>query len=273
MCNLTFVSYYCAMTPLQSLILGIIQGLTEFLPVSSSGHLALAEHLFGLRIPPAQLQSFDVVLHAGSLLALFFWYFGVWRDLGVGVLRREPTQLRLLGYIVIATVPGAVAGLFLEDWLAEVFRGQWALGITFAITGAVLLLADFLSRFDAKTEMTSRRAFFIGLAQMCALPAAISRSGMTIAMGQMLGFSRKQALDFSFLIAFPIIAGAVGVTTLKVFLGEVTLPAWQVWLPGFLASLVCSVLAVMWLRRFVRHFALSWFVPYIFLVAVVSVMF
>lgn len=202
------------MSALQALVLGLVQGLGEFLPISSSGHLIVVPWLCGW---PGQSLAFDVALHLGTLGAVLYAFWrDWWRLLGAGLrgaLAGRPfgtPEGRLLGLIVLATVPGAVAGKLLDEWAETTFRSPLLVACSMAVMGVVLLLADNRARpaGAAALDVSLRDALLIGLAQSLALVPGVSRSGATISAGLILGYRREEAARFSFLLATPITAGA-----------------------------------------------------------------
>jgi undecaprenyl-diphosphatase len=197
----------------QALVLGILQGLGEFLPISSSGHLIVAPWLLGW---PVQSLSFDVALHVGTLAAVLYAFLGdwktilgrAWHGLREGNPLAEPEGMLLL-QLALASIPAAVAGLLLEDWAETVFRSPGLVATDMALLGVILYFAD--RRADRAGEprpVTLRDAMLIGCAQALALVPGVSRSGATITMGLFLGYRRQEAARFSFLLATPITIGA-----------------------------------------------------------------
>lgn len=186
-----------------SIIIAIIQGLTEWLPVSSSGHLVLTEKFLSYQGG----LIFDVALHFGTLMAVFV-YFGadivdIIRDLLTGKFNSENGKLGI--YVIIATIPAALAGFFLKSIFEQVFTSLIITAFGFAITGVFLLIASTPRK---KTNINTKKSLTIGLAQVFALFPGISRSGSTIGAGYLLGLEEKQAIKFSFLLSIPIIFGA-----------------------------------------------------------------
>ncbi len=252
------------MTIIHALILGILQGLTEFLPISSSGHLVVAEHLFNFSMPVSELQGFDVLLHGGSLIALLICYASQWKRIILSPFSRDKEARYLLMILIIASIPAALAGIFLNGWIANSFRSPNTVALAFALTGIVLILADRLSPGTEKLSLRPLRALLVGVGQACALVPGISRSGLTISAARAMGLSKKSAVDFAFLLAAPIIAGAVLVTLKDLTNGSVIFPSTNIVITGVLASFGSSVLAVMFLRRFVVSHQLGWFALYLF---------
>lgn len=248
------------MTTLQALLLGLLQGITELLPVSSSGHLVLAELWLGLSVP-AELKSFDILLHLGSLLALIVCYPVFWWKMLRAPFTGDKTYGRLLLALLLATVPAAIIGVAFEDFFAQTMRSTPYLGAGFLFTALVLVLADFFPERPSSAVRWTH-AVFIGIAQALALPPSVSRSGTTIAAARALGWSREQAVDFSFLLAVPIIGGATLVTALHVTRGA-PLPPLPSVIIGMLASFGASVFAILFLRVLVQRLGLKWFALYL----------
>jgi len=201
------------MTPLQAIALGIIQGLSEFLPISSSAHLTLAPWLFGWEDPGL---AFDVALHFGTLLAVL-WYFRMeWLGLiraAYGIVttgRVETPEKRRVVYLIIATIPGAIGGLLLQSKAESAFRSPQLIAIALIVLGILLWVID--RRVDQGRilgEMRWADSLLIGLSQVIALIPGVSRSGSTITTARGLRFDRESAAEFSFLMSMPIIAAAV----------------------------------------------------------------
>src|SRR5215469_645703 len=230
----------------QAFVLGMIQGLTEFLPVSSSAHLVIFPWLFRWDDPGL---AFDVALHLGTLLALIIYYWRTWLQLALSIANGERAQRRLLFLLIVASIPGALIGLALEKQAESTFRSPVLIGFTLAIMGIVLWLADLLARSDREMgEITIRDAVLIGLSQALAIIPGVSRSGATITMARALGLKRDDAANFSFLMATIIIAGAGLLEARK--LAKTGIHGPLVW--GFLASAAFGIAAIALLIRYVR---------------------
>jgi undecaprenyl-diphosphatase len=196
----------------QAVVLGITQGLTEFLPVSSSGHLVIVQSL--LAIPQGVTLPFDILLHWGTLLAVVLYFRQDLRHLLQGVFRREPASLRLFAALALGTVPAVLLGLLFKDFFERAFAEPLWIGGALLINGVILLAVN---RFAGKGDLIGVRmpdALWIGLGQAAAIFPGISRSGSTIAAGLLRGLSREAAARFSFLLAIPVILGA-GLLELK----------------------------------------------------------
>jgi len=178
---------------LQALALAIIQGITEWLPISSSGHLALIQHLFGISPP----LFFDIALHFGTLLSVVVYF---WKDI-LGLAR----QLNTVILLIIATLPTAIIGLLMKDFFASFYSNLIMVGIALLISGSLL----FLTRYAKPgRSLNPKLAFIIGIIQGCAVAPGISRSGSTISAGMLLGLDKNDAARFSFILSIPAILGA-----------------------------------------------------------------
>lgn len=243
------------MTIFQAIVLGLIQGLTEFLPISSSAHLSLAPLLLGWQDPGL---AFDVALHFGTLIAVLWYFRDQWLALikaagQIASSRRVDTvEKRRLIYLIVATIPGAIGGLLLEKKAETVFRAPALTAIALIIMGVILWAVDKAA--SKERELDSMRwtdALLIGLAQVIALVPGVSRSGSTITAGRGLKFDRQSAAVFSFLMSMPIIAAAVVLKGREVLQhGGVTAEV----IAGVVTAAVSSWFAIAILLRYVsRH--------------------
>jgi len=233
-------------TELQALILGAVQGLTEFLPVSSSAHLVLLPWLFGWEDPGL---AFDVALHLGTLLALLIYYWREWLAMAFSVVRPDPPSRRLLILLIVASIPGAVIGLLFEKQAETIFRSPLLIACTLALMGVVLWAADVMGRETKKMDnLTFSDAILVGLSQALAIIPGVSRSGSTITTGRILGVARQDAANFSFLMATPIIAGAGLHEAPKILHAGINAAV----ISGFASSAIFGLMAIAALVRFVR---------------------
>jgi undecaprenyl-diphosphatase len=261
-------------------ILGIVQGLTEFLPISSSAHLILVPILLGWHDPFIDSAAFDVMLHLGTLVALlaYFWrdligLLGAWlasiRDRRIG----DDPQRRLAWLLVVSVIPAAILGAAFESFFDEAFREHWQWIGLFVIAGAALLWLAERQGSQARNldGMSLRDAVTIGVAQAIALFPGISRSGVTIATGLFLGLTRESAARFSFLMAVPVIAGAgvwKGRTLLGAGLGGAQIDQLVV---GVVMAALFGFLAIAFLLRFLRTNPTTVFIVYRLALAAVIV--
>ena len=270
-------------TAFQALVLGIVQGLTEFLPISSSGHLILVPYLLGWTDPFIKSLAFSVMLHMGTLAALLAYFWRDWARLvpaGVAALGERSfagDPDRRLAWLIAATLPPAVLfGVLLSDFFAEQVRRPLLVALMLVIGAAILWLADRLGRkTDGIDRLGFPGAFGIGCAQALALVPGISRSGISISAGLGLGLSREEATRFSFLMATPVVAGAGRFELRKLLTGDVAgdVDAAAVAV-GFAAAAVSGLAAIHVLLRFVRTHSMAAFVVYrLLLAALVLVVF
>lgn len=258
----------------QSAILGTVQGLTEFLPISSSAHLKLVPWFLGWRAPDKEL-AFDVALHLGTLIALlayFFLDYFVITAHYIGDLRQKRwlggPKGSLLPKLVVATIPGAVAGLLFEKKIEATFYGNshhiWVLAVTLSVFGLLLLIAEKRGKQNRElTDITYRDALLIGCAQALALIPGVSRSGVTIFCGLLFSLTRPAAARFSFLLAVPITAGAV-VAKMPDFLHSAF--DWSL-VVGTASSAIVGLLAIMFLLKYVQTHSYAIFVYYRWILA------
>ena len=251
------------MTVFQALILGIIQGLSEFLPVSSSAHLLLAPWI--LHWPDPGL-AFDVALHFGTLVAVLWYFWAEWIALLIAakdiiVKRRSETETeRRVLFLIIATIPGAIAGLALEKQAESTFRDPRLVAVTLIVMGILLWFTDrFAARDRPLGTMRWTDALLVGIAQMFAIIPGVSRSGSTITAGRALRFTREDAAIFSFLMSMPIIAAAA-VLKMPQAIREQGLSAPMI--VGILASAVSGWLAISVLLRVVTRHSYGVFAAY-----------
>ena len=267
----------------QALVIGIVQGLTEFLPISSSGHLVLVPYLLGWTDPFINSLAFSVLLHMGTLVALLAYFWRDWTRLvpaGIAALRDRSFRGdpdRRLAWLIAATLPPAVVlGVLLSDFFEKKVREPVLVAVMLVVGAAILWLADRLGRkTDGIERLGFRGAFAIGCAQALALVPGISRSGISISAGLGLGLSREAATRFSFLMATPVIGGAGLFELRKLLAGEGTADVNTGAIAiGFVAAVVSGLAAIHVLLRYVRHHPMTVFVAYrLLLAALVIVVF
>jgi undecaprenyl-diphosphatase len=250
-----------------AILLGAVQGLTEFLPVSSSGHLVIFQHILGVQESPL---TFDVMLHMGTLLAVFVAF---WDDI-IGILKKPFTRLTYL--IVVGCIPAAIAGYLVAPFIEKAFESLLVVGLGLIFTGFALRFSEKWSREKIGLKDIPNTSYkdvlFIGLLQALAIVPGISRSGSTIAAGLFAGMERELAARFSFLLSIPVIMGA-GIFELS----DVSSSAWsQNFVPYTIGTLVAALfgyLAIKIVMRLVRHGRLSVFSYYCWAVALVTLVF
>lgn len=253
--------------------MGLVQGLTEFIPVSSSGHLVILHELFGLN---QGSLIFDVALHIGTLLALVLYFFKDLRRLVIAVFQKKP-ETRLAQMLMLATAPAGVAGFFLQNAVESSFRNSVIVAVNLMIFGLVMILAErYAVKFKRKTEIekvTPQQALIMGMAQAFAIIPGISRSGSTIASGLFAGLDRTAATRFSFLLAIPITFGAI----LKVLfnttaLGQIGIDR-NIFIVGIVAAFVSGLFAIRFLLAYLSKHSLAAFAYYRLVLGVVILLF
>jgi len=250
------------MTVPQALILGIVQGLTEFIPVSSSGHLAIIQGLFGL--DKHALIAFDVLVHMGTLIPVIIIF---WEELWK--LMKKPFQKMTL-LLIIGTLPAVIGVLLLGDSLDILFSGGLLLAAAYVVTGTVLWASDKIEVGQKNEEKTSFfDALFVGVVQMFAIMPGISRSGSTIAASLFRGLDKKTAASFSFLLSIPAILGAFVFHFDDIFRGQVMTETvgLAAGLTGFLAAMVSGYVAIRVMLRLIQRRNLKVFSYYVFALA------
>jgi len=242
---------------LHAAILGVIQGLTEVFPISSSAHLVIIPWLLGWRY---QGVTFDVALHIGTALAFLAYFSGDWVKLiGAFFKKNKSAGDNLFGYIIVGTIPAGVAGLLLEKKADQVFRSPKLILSAMAVFAVVLWLADrFGKKAKSIDQINLSAAIKIGCAQILALVPGVSRSGITITAGLAEGFSREASARFTFLLATPIVFAAGVLKLHKLHAGDFNTAFWA----GVAASAISGFFAIKFFLIFVKRFSLNIFVIY-----------
>ncbi len=257
------------MTTLQALVLGLVQGLAEFLPISSSAHLTLVPWVLGWPLPDL---TFSTVLHVGTLVAAVAYFWGdIWRILGawwksVRTRTIETPDARLAWLLILATIPAVLAGVLLEDLVEDLLGTPAVMGAFLLVTGVLLFVSDRLGRRQRDlSALTVVDAAAIGVAQACAIIPGLSRSGLTISTGLFRGLTREEAVRFSFLLALPVTAGAAGYQVLKALRAGLGGVEWTPMVLGAAVALVSGYLAVRLIMGYVRSHSLRPFAVYCWL--------
>lgn len=248
---------------LKAIILGIIQGIGEFLPISSSAHLILVPFLFNWE---SHSMAFDVALHFGTLLSVLVIFFKDWWDLFIGAVNKvtkgkSSFENKMFWYLVIATIPGALLGYLLEDMVENVFRTKiWLIALALAIMGILIYIGDKWADQHYKIETDFKhislpQAFIVGLSQALAIIPGFSRSGTTILAARLIGLSKKAATKFTFLLSVPIIAGAAVLKVTELTLNLETII-------GVLVSFVVGVFSIKFLLNYIKKHDFSVFAVY-----------
>ncbi|MCE2616755.1 MAG: undecaprenyl-diphosphate phosphatase [Phocaeicola sp.] len=258
---------------LQALVLGIIQGLTEYLPVSSSGHLAIGAALFG--VDGEDNLTFTIAVHIATVLStlVILWKEIVWIFNGLFKFRWND-ETKYVVNIIISMIPIGIVGLFFKDKVEEIFgSGLFIVGLMLILT-AILLAFSYYAKPRVKEHITKKDAFIIGLAQACAVMPGLSRSGSTIATGLMLGDKKEKLAQFSFLMVIPPILGEALLDGMKIVKGsaegstDISLTALIV---GFLAAFIFGCMACKWMINIVKKGKLIYFAIYCAIIGLITV--
>jgi undecaprenyl-diphosphatase len=251
------------MTVIQAVILGLVQGLAEFLPISSSAHLVLTPWVFGWSDPGL---AFDVALHVGTLVAVLWYFRAEWVNLTKSAIdvittrRLDTEEKRRFVYLVIATIPAAVGGVLLQDYAETTFRSPALMAVTLMVMGVVLWAVDRYAAQDRPlASLTIRDAILIGFAQVLALVPGVSRSGSTMTAGRALRFDRQSAAVFSFLMSMPVTAAAALLKVPGLLRSEGITPTL---VAGVLSSAISSWLAIAVLLRYISRHSFGVFALY-----------
>lgn len=267
---------------LDAVLLGLVQGLTEFLPISSSGHLVLGEYLLGL--PPSSDITFEVFVHFGTFLSVVVALWGDVKALGVALVKmavpkhwsatvyREDFHVRLLALIALGTIPAAIVGLTLEEAVGEAFADPKLVAVMLVLTGLILFLTRF-ARPSGERQIGAPAALLIGLAQALAILPGISRSGSTISTGMYLGVSAMTAARFSFLLALPAIAGATLLQSVELFRQGVDPDTLVPILAGTLVAFGSGVLAIKVLLKIIGRGKFGLFAYYCLFIGTLGILF
>ena len=245
---------------LDALILGILQGITEFLPVSSSGHLVIGQKLLGINVPG---NAFEVILHIGTLMSILVVF---WPDIHrlLGDIKDYNTRIYIFT-LLLGTTPAIIVGLLSKDQISSMFDNTHTVALALIVTGIILISSKWF--LNKKSDLTLIKGFNIGLAQALAIIPGISRSGVTICTGLMMGLSTKEAARFSFLLAIPAISGAGILTAMdidKISLGM------DVIFVGFLSSFLVGWAALKWLLNLLKTGKFHWFGVYCLLLGIIA---
>ncbi len=245
------------MTLWQGILLGLVQGLTEFLPVSSDGHLAVVGHVAGVHTPGVFVE---VALHVATLGSILVVYGRRFWQLVVGVLRRQPDALRYAGLLIIGMIPAGLVGIFLQHLIERAFQSLWAAGVGFLVTAACLWSTRHRGP-EGASQPSPRGAIIIGLAQAFAPLPGVSRSATTISSGLWVGLGAVAAADFSFLMAIPLIAGA-GLVEARHASADIAQVGAVPLLVGCIVAFGSGVFAIRFLIAMLRRGRFYLFAPY-----------
>ena len=263
------------MTIIQSTILGIIQGLTELLPISSSAHLDILPWIFGWTNNSEfniAFEGFDVALHFGTLLAIGIFFFKDWIELIKGgfnkVVKKENSQSgKMFWYIVAATLPGGIIGLVLDKFAGDILKQPIIIAIALIVMGIILYIVDKKSKSDTKyEEMTFKQTFLIGISQCLAFIPGVSRSGVTMTMGRSMGIERESVAKYSFMLSAPIVLAAT-ILKLKDFVFSIP------FFIGILVSFIVGIFVIKFLLNYLKKGSFKIFAIYRIVFGIIIIMF
>ena len=265
------------MSVMQAFVLGVVQGIGEFLPISSSAHLIIVRFLFNFKeLEPAFETAFDVALHFGTLIAVLFVFWKDWLALFkgafLGIAKKEKTfEGRMFWYLVAATIPGAVIGMIFEGVIEDLVRSNMIIiSVCLAIMGIFIYIGDKWAEKKYKNpveykDLTFKQTFIIGLSQALAVIPGFSRSGTTILAARLMGISREAAAKFTFLLSTPIIFGAAIIKVKDLLIGGVTMPI----LVGIVTAAVVGVFSIKFLLRYIKKNDFAVFAYYRVIIAII----
>jgi len=254
---------------IHAIILGIVEGITEFLPISSTGHLTIAEKLLGYQVDAASITAFTAVVQVGAIAAavLFFrkdivrivtgWWTGLWHD------SKRGNDYYMGWYVIIGSVPIAIIGLLLKPVIETTFRGLWIVALGLIVWSVVMFVADRVGKETRhEKDMTWKDAVYMGLMQCAALIPGVSRSGATISAGLLRDIDRVSATRLSFFLGIPALLAAGGLQAVTHASQISTHVGWGSMIAGILASFVVGYASIAWLLKFVSHHNFTPFIIY-----------
>lgn len=257
------------MSIIQAAILGLVQGLAEFLPISSSGHLILSRAVMGISDETAATGAFmmlDVLLHAGTLLAVLVVFWKDWWNI-----LKNPFKSKTLLMLIIASIPAFIVAVFFDDFVEQFFTG-WFLGVSFLVTAVFLLIAEAVSARLKKgsDDVKPKNAIIMGIMQAIALLPGVSRSGSTLTGGLLSGLDRKAAAKFAFMMSAPAIVGSLlfeGLDALELgYFAQLELVPTIV---GMVVAAISGYLAIRFMLRLIQRASLNWFALYVAILGLV----
>ena len=254
------------MDTLQAILLGIVQGITEFLPVSSSGHLQIAKELLGVELE--NNITFDVTLHAATVLStiVVLWQ-ELWRLVKGCFSRRFTEEQAYVLKVILSMIPAGVVGVLFADQIEALFSSLWFVGLMLLLTAALLSFA-YYAKPRQRSEISYRDAFIIGIAQAAATMPGLSRSGSTIATGLLLGNEKGSVAHFSFIMVIPVILGKMLLDILSGEMAAMAVPT-EALVSGFLAAFISGALACKFMIEIVKRGKLVWFAFYCAIVGLI----
>lgn len=256
------------MTFLQAIILGLVQGIGEFLPISSSAHLIFIPQIFHWKDPGL---TFDIALHIGTLIAVIIYFWKDWIKLiYCGFKDVKSTEGKLFWYIFFASIPGAIFGKLFESEAETVFRNLALIGTTLIVMGIILYFAEKVGRKSVKiNQLGFRDSFIIGVSQALAIIPGISRSGVTMTTGLFLGLTKESAARFSFLLSTPIVFGA-GIFKIKDMM-HVPIGNVSIFIIGIITAMISGLLSIKFLLNYLRDKGFGIFAVYRIVVGILLI--
>jgi len=263
---------------LHVIILGIIQGIAEFLPISSSAHLIIFRDLFGIgvSIPENVTMAFDIALHLGTLLAIVVFFFKDFLNMIIKGFTKGPKDKegKLMWMVVVATIPAAIAGILFEDIIENLIRSNYIIiALALIVMGVLIYLAD--KKFNQGKEvkdMTYKDAIIIGCSQVLALIPGFSRSGTTIATARTRKINREESAKFSFYLSAPVVLGAVVLTLLKSETISIISANLSIFVIGILVSFMVGILCISFLLKYLRKNDFKLFMWYRVLLGIIVIL-
>jgi undecaprenyl-diphosphatase len=250
-----------------AVVLGIVEGLTEFLPVSSTGHLTIAEKALGLDLADPAVTAYTAVIQMGAIAAVIVYFFGdIWRIAkawSVGLVKPEyrgHIDHRMGWYVIVGSIPVGIAGLLLKDLITGDLRSLWVVAAALIGWSAVMWLAERVARQNrGEKDLGLKDAIVVGLTQIVSLVPGVSRSGATISAGLFRGLDRVTATKLSFFLSIPALIGAGIFELPDAMSGDITI---GVALIGIATAFVVAYASIAWLLKFVAGHPITWFIPY-----------
>jgi undecaprenyl-diphosphatase len=271
-----FKTKFYATTEMSAMILGTLQGITEFLPISSSGHLVILENFLNTPISPEHLATFDIILHGGSLLAILVYFWRDWASVikEIFIMLKGKITLKdsMMLKLILGTIPAIAGGLLFGKAIMGTLRELHQIAIWFIISAIFYFIADWKYRNGTNENITTKKSVLIGLAQAIALIPSVSRSGATIATGMLLGLKRKAAARFSFLLGGVAIMAANVYALVSIEKG-IAMPPLDFVLLGFVTSFIFSLLAIAFLLKYLEKHTLRVFGIYLLIAGVLILSF
>ena len=266
------------MNLIESFILAVVQGITEFLPISSSAHLIFTREILGIGInlDPDAYLAFDVALHLGTLVAILAFFSKDFKEIAIDSLTKgiKTTNGKIGWFIVAATVPAAIAGLLFEDVVTEFFRSNYILiSIALIVVGFIIFITDkHFSQKKKVKDLTFRDVMFVGFAQMFALIPGFSRSGTTIAAARSRGIKREDAAKFSFYLSVPVTAGAIFLMAIREETMGLVFENLDVFVFGIIISFVTGILVIKYLLIYLKKHDFEIFMWYRLLIGFLMIL-